>query len=278
MRRGFRAQAHGLASVASAVALSALLATSAYSASITELAGKLTIVDEQEVLLERIVENVCFYDAGIEMEIARKSAMHALEEFEILNARLDSAVRDLDETSKAKGRLLRAEERIKDQWRLFKVHVEQELKPHDASNSMLSLIVGEEEQMVNALIRMARTVKKFEQQEKKRQGDKSIGAKVGHFTPAFVAERMVKETCVLAIYPNSGEDRIKLAEAVEIFSKLSDDPEAVGSPQVREIMLEMREELPHILSVAQGGTPDDGLLERLFKIAHRWEAAAAHES
>ncbi|MEM7499227.1 MAG: hypothetical protein AAF371_14695 [Pseudomonadota bacterium] len=255
------------------VALCAVFATSAAAEGLTSesVAKKLELLHQKEVLLNRIVKSVCFIDAGIEVERNKEAVYQARDEFERSLAEIKAEIAALDQSLSAVRSLSKNFEKKNEQWFKFRVYLDREMKDHSPESSVLGQIALLETGIEKAVERTF----KFLEKEAARRGDITLGDMIQEnqsFERVIVAEKMVKEACMVAMKQGGAEERAVLAEAIMHFENelTVEEGSALTPPKVKAMVPRWRDMLPRVRLLSEGSEPDENLLQDLDALKHEW--------
>ncbi|MEM7499638.1 MAG: hypothetical protein AAF371_16820 [Pseudomonadota bacterium] len=264
---------NGLTKAVAGGAVCVVLATTASSVALTQenIANKLAMIHLKEVLLNRIVKSVCFIDAGVEADRNRQVVYEARDEFERSLADIKREVANLDQSLPAVRSLNRQLDKKTDQWFRMRVYLDRELKEHSPSESVLGQIVLMENGIEKVIGRSFKVLKK----EAASEGKITLGDMIQEertFERVMLAEKMVKEACLVAMEEGGAMERAYLSEVVMHFeNNLTIEETSPLSPKlVKEMVPQWRAVLPRVRSLAEGQGADDTLLRDLDALKHEW--------
>ncbi|MEL7138604.1 MAG: hypothetical protein AAFP67_06115 [Pseudomonadota bacterium] len=254
-----------------------MLVATVSSAALTDeqVAKKLASIHLKEVLLNRMVTNICMIDAKIEVERNRESVYKARDEFEKSITLIKKDVAALDQDNSAVKSLTRQLEKGQERWFRMRVFMDREMKEHEPSESVLGEIALMETGIEKVIDRSYKLLKR----EASRGGKLTLGEAIQEtrqFERVMLAEKMVKEACLVAMKEGGQMERALLHEATMHFEKELelDETSPLAPVAVKALVKDWRAIIPRVRALASGEDADETLLVELEELKRNWFEAS----
>ncbi|MEL6766315.1 MAG: hypothetical protein AAFP17_03980 [Pseudomonadota bacterium] len=254
-----------------------LLITAASSSALTEeqLARKLASIHLKEVLLNRMVTSICMIDANVEADRNREMVYEARDHFEESLNVIRKDVAALDQSLSSVRALTRQLDKGHERWFRMRVFMDREMKAHDPSESVLGQIALMETGLEQVVDRSYKLLKR----KATKEGKLSLGEAIQEtrqFERVMLAEKMVKEACLVALGEGGQMERALLHEAVMHFDKelTLDESSPLAPKEVKAMVPLWREVMPRVKALADGEAVDETLLGELEALKRDWFKAS----
>ncbi|MEM9762723.1 MAG: hypothetical protein AAF968_09460 [Pseudomonadota bacterium] len=260
-----------------ASAAGVLLISAASSAALTEeqVARKLASIHLKEVLLNRMVTSICMIDAKIEVDRNREMVYQARDHFEESLQIIRNDVAALDQSLSSVRALTRQLDKGHERWFRMRVFMDREMKEHAPSESVLGEIALMEVGLEQVVDRSYKLLKR----KATKDGKLTLGEAIQEtrqFERVMLAEKMVKEACLVALGEGGQMERALLHEAIMHFDKelTLDETSPLASKEIKAMVPLWREVMPRVKALADGQGADEKLLTDLEALKRDWFDAA----
>ncbi|MEM6679880.1 MAG: hypothetical protein AAF675_18610 [Pseudomonadota bacterium] len=235
------------------------------------VAAKLAKIHFQVEQLNRMVKGVCFVDAGVNVERNRATVYAARDAFEETLPEIRAEVAKLDPKNPAKRPLERSLKKKTDQWFRFRIFLDREMKAGSPDAGALGQIAMMEIGLEKSIERAFKVIRR----QAIKENNVSMAELIEEstiFDRVVLAEKMVKEACLVSLKEGGSHERALLGEAIMHFEKVLEVEEKslLASPPVKALIPEWRSILPRVQVLTTGTDADERLLEDLDALKQEW--------
>lgn len=258
------------AAMIAAITLPLAAAPLAYGISTETMKQKLKLLKWQDVMLERVVKDVCLIKSGVEADRNRAEFIDARDRFESAFGDMQAMVAASDQNNPAVKRLTRDLATKRKQWFQLRVMIDRELKAPEPTPTAL----GQMRLVQTGLSQAVDKAYKVVSRKLMKTGEVTLADVVqdaAEFENAFLAERLVGEACL--VKHGAGDANALKTTLVMFGQKLQGElANPAATPEAKALIPAWQAVLPEVMAAADG-TPADDLLKRLSALEHEWKNA-----